>query len=54
MGRHLLKENVDPNGIDSETKGYHMVQTAWNAIARLELFLTQEEKNLAEVEAYAS
>jgi hypothetical protein len=52
LGRHLLAESIDPSGMDAETEGYHMTQTAWNAIARLELFLTQEEKNLAEVEAY--
>ena len=37
MGRHLLKEPTE--AIDSDTGEFHAAQVAWNALARLELYL---------------
>jgi len=38
MFRHLMKE-AEGEVIDPETELYHAAQTAWNALARLELML---------------
>lgn len=36
LGRHLLGEFLDPDGIDPESGFHHAAQVAWNALARLE------------------
>jgi hypothetical protein len=51
MGRHITGERTDKIGdeilvIDPETGLYHAAQTAWNALARLELMIREEEKRL--------
>ena len=48
MLRHLLAENVEGE-IDSETGLFHKAQTAWNALARLELFLIELDNEAKEV-----
>ena len=40
MGRHLLLEEIE--GIDPETNMLHAVSTAWNALARLELIIREQ------------
>lgn len=42
MLRHLLQEQNEGD-IDHETGLYHAAQTAWNALARLELMLRQRD-----------
>ena len=42
MWRHLLAEKINP--IDSDSGLPHAAQTAWNALARLELALRNTEK----------
>jgi len=39
LQRHMLNENIDPDGLDPETKKLHAAHAAWNALARLELLL---------------
>lgn len=41
MARHIVDEAVSP--IDEDTGCLHASQIAWNALARLELILRQEE-----------
>jgi hypothetical protein len=44
MGRHLLGEFVDGR-LDPESGQLHAAMVAWNALARLELLLTEDKKN---------
>lgn len=44
MGRHYLAEAIDPEGIDEDSGSLHMAQVAWNALARLELYLRNNPK----------
>ena len=46
MGRHLIGEAVD-GPIDPETGLLHAAQTAWNALARLELMLRDADGQIA-------
>lgn len=39
LGRHLVDECLDANGIDPSDGIYHDVKIAWNALARLEIRL---------------
>ena len=41
MDRHRLKESID--GIDQETEMLHAAHLAWNALARLELMLREQQ-----------
>ncbi len=43
LGRHLLAETETP--IDEETGCLHAAQVAWNALARLELMLRDDQEN---------
>lgn len=43
LGRHLIGEFKD-GPIDPESGCYHAAMVAWNALARLELLLTEENK----------
>jgi len=43
MLRHLLAEATDEGGIDLDSGLDHATQVAWNAIARLELYLAEKE-----------
>lgn len=45
LGRHLLKENFEY--IDKDFNLPHAAHAAWNALARLELILINEETNSA-------
>ena len=42
LGRHLLAETIE-GPIDADTQQLHAAQIAWNALARLELILRQQE-----------
>lgn len=42
MGRHIVDETID-GPIDPETGLLHAAQTAWNALARLELMLRKNQ-----------
>lgn len=42
VGRHILKEKID-GPIDPESKKLHAAHAAWNALATLELRLTEQE-----------
>lgn len=42
LGRHLVEEGID-GPIDPGSGLLHAAHAAWNALARLELLLTQEE-----------
>ena len=42
MGRHLLAE-AKGEGLDAESGLKHAAHTVWNALARLELLLREEE-----------
>jgi hypothetical protein len=42
MGRHLIAEEIE-GPIDASTGLSHAAQTAWNALARLELMLRNSE-----------
>jgi hypothetical protein len=42
LGRHLLAESIE-GPIDSDTGRFHAEQVAWNALARLEIFLRELE-----------
>ena len=44
MGRHQLGEVNDWGSIDPESGMHHAVAVAWNALARLESILLEEEK----------
>ena len=44
MWRHLLKENQET--VDPDSGCAHAAQVAWNALARLELLLREEKKNV--------
>lgn len=46
MFRHLLKEALQQK-LDPDSKLHHAAHTAWNALARLELILTEEENEHA-------
>lgn len=41
LGRHLAGEEVDFEGIDPESGLPHAYAVAWNALARLEILLTE-------------
>lgn len=43
LARHLVDSSVD-GPVDSETGCLHDAQVAWNALARLELYLREQEK----------
>ena len=43
LGRHLFSEQID-GPIDPESGLHHDAQVAWNALARLELRLMEDEK----------
>lgn len=48
MGRHLMLESIDEGGMDADPREYgfeisHMAMVAWNAMARLELYLAEQE-----------
>ena len=43
MGRHLLLEEIEK--IDPETDMLHAVSTAWNALARLELIIREQNRS---------
>lgn len=45
MGRHILAETIE-GPIDHETQQLHASQTAWNALARLELILRRIEQEI--------
>jgi hypothetical protein len=46
MCRHLFKEPIEGRFYTEDGEDYdHAVQTAWNAFARLELMLREDEKN---------
>lgn len=45
MVRHLLKENKD-EVLDPDSGLLHAAHTAWNALARLELMLMENEKSV--------
>lgn len=47
MMRHILKE--DREEIDPDTMEPHIAQTAWNAMARLELYLRDKEEAVKNV-----
>jgi hypothetical protein len=47
MMRHILKE--DREEIDPDTMEPHIAQTAWNAMARLELYLREKEEAVKNV-----
>jgi len=42
LGRHLLAETTE-GPVDADTQQFHAAQVAWNALARLELFLREQE-----------
>lgn len=42
MGRHFLLETIEK--IDPETQMLHAVSTAWNALARLELIIREQNR----------
>ncbi|BAN92335.1 endolysin; inhibits RNA polymerase [Ralstonia phage RSB3] len=44
LQRHTLAENIDEAGYDPETKLRHAAHTAWNALARLELLIREDEQ----------
>jgi len=44
MGRHHLLESIDASSIDPETELLHATAVAWNALARLELILREQEQ----------
>lgn len=43
MIRHFFAEKGDCSGIDKDNELPHIYATAWNALARLELYLKQKE-----------
>lgn len=43
MDRHRLKETIE--GVDQETEMLHAAHLAWNALARLELMLREQESD---------
>lgn len=44
LGRHLLKEGIEKYDSDPKMAGVlHATQVAWNALARLELLLMEED-----------
>jgi hypothetical protein len=44
LGRHILAETTE-GPVDNDTQCLHAAQVAWNALARLELMLRDEESN---------
>lgn len=44
LGRHLMYKTVE-GPVDSESKLLHDAHIAWNALAALELYLREKEKN---------
>lgn len=42
LGRHLLAETIE-GPIDADTQQLHAAQVAWNALARLELMIREQE-----------
>lgn len=46
MDRHRLKEFID-GPVDPESRLLHAAHLAWNALARLELMLREQERNIA-------
>lgn len=51
LGRHLLDEGLNFDVVDSDTGKPHIYQTAWNALARLELYLREQRKYVGQVSA---
>lgn len=43
MDRHRLKESIE--GIDQETEMLHAAHLAWNALARLELMIREQQSD---------
>lgn len=43
MDRHRLKESIE--NVDPDTKMLHAAHLAWNALARLELMIREQESN---------
>lgn len=43
MDRHRLRESIE--GIDQETEMLHAAHLAWNALARLELMIREQESD---------